>query len=115
MDCCWGVVPNAGFSVAFQRCEVRHQYPSQSRVQSLPQALDGVEFGALGRQEDTHDMVRDHECFGLMTAPIIHQHNLQGSLLAVCKLIQTDMKVDRVQRRQFQQEALPSRRFDCPI
>jgi hypothetical protein len=115
MNRCLGVLPDDGCYVAFQRFELRHQYPGQSRFQILPQALDGVEFGAIGRPEYTHAMVREHECFGLMTAPIIHQHDIQGRLIVVCKLIQKDLQVDRVQLRPFQKEALPSRRVDCPI
>jgi hypothetical protein len=60
-------------------------------------------------------MVREHEGFGLMTAPMIQQHTRPGSLIMVCQLIQTDLQVDRVQERPFRKEALPRRGFDGPL
>jgi hypothetical protein len=94
------------------RCR-EHSRPLSCHL--LPQPFDGIELGAIGRQEQTHDIWWQHQRFCFVTAPIIHKHNIESLLIGVCKLIQKDLNVGGVQVRSLQKKAVTRRRFDGPI
>jgi isoleucyl-tRNA synthetase len=50
-----------------------------------------------------------------MAAPIIHQHDMQGVLIMVRKLVEEDLKINRIQLWKLQKKALTGRGFDCTI
>ena len=57
----FGIALDDHFNLVFQLCDGRRQRPRQLLVDLLPQALDGIELGRLGGQEQAHPMGRGHQ------------------------------------------------------
>ena len=51
-------------------------------AQVLPNILDRVEFGTVGRQRHEHDIFRDLQCFRAMPPRLIQQHG--GNRIVAC-------------------------------
>jgi hypothetical protein len=83
----------------FQFFNLCSEDPRQLIFHIAPQALDRIEFGTIGQQEQTHDIIWHQQRFRFMTAPVIHEHDIQRILIVVRKLIQKDLKIDGVQLR----------------
>ena len=45
----------------------------------LPDILDGIEFGAFGRERDNGDVAGDFELAGGVPSSLIHQHDRMGA------------------------------------
>jgi hypothetical protein len=80
----------------------------------LPQALNRIELGTLGRQEQAYHIGWDHERFGRMTASIIQQHDVQCILIVLSNLVQENLKVEGIELRYLQKKARTGRGFDRP-
>ena len=93
MQCGFGILPDDQRHPVFQLVELCSQPPCELRFHRLPQALDGIALGTLGRQEETDHRARDHERFRLMTTPMVHQHHMAWIPIVICKLMQKDLKV----------------------
>ena len=72
-------------------------------------------LGAIGREEQTDHIVREHKRFRLMTTTMSHQHNSACLLLGGCERMQKDLKVCRIQVGQLQQKAFTRCGFDGSI
>jgi hypothetical protein len=109
------IVPDNGFYKVFQLIDCGRQNPGQLGFHGFPQPLDRIELWAIGRQEQTDNIGRDHQRFGLMATPIIHHHNIQAVPVVLGELIQKELKVDGIQMRQLQKKAVPGAGFDGAI
>jgi hypothetical protein len=54
----------------------------------LPEALEGIELGTLGRPAQPPNSLGNHQCFCGMTATILHQDDLECFLIMLGTLIQ---------------------------
>ena len=76
----FGGVPENGFHAVCSGVELGRQHPSPLIFSLLPEALDGMEFGTLGRPEQTRHLVGDPPRCRRMPAPLIPQDPIQGVL-----------------------------------
>jgi hypothetical protein len=93
----FGILRDDRFNAVFSLIKRGNEDPRQLIFHILPQALDGIELRTVGRSEQTDDILRDTQRFGLMTAPIIHDDNIQCVRIVLGKLMQQDLEVDAVQ------------------
>ena len=83
--------------------------PGQRRVPLWPPALDGLELGALGGPEPTHDSVREPQRCGRMTTPMLQEETLQRLRRAWRTLLPNKLAVSSLQIGSFAENAFAGR------
>jgi len=72
-----GECENGRFKVVLEGGKGRQTEPRKFRLECQPNALNGVEFRGIGREEEEGEVVGKEEFFGMMDFGIVEDHDVE--------------------------------------
>lgn len=80
-----------------------------------PQTLNRIEFGGVRRKEEQPNIGGKPQGAGFVKGPIIEQEEMEVGGIGGSEVIEEELKAVRIERGQFQKEALPCERRDRAV
>lgn len=94
--------------------QVLERPPCDLILEMLPVALDGIEFGRVGGQEDESDIAGNDQVPGHVKRPPVHDHDVCRAWVLLAEGVDEDLEGLCVERRQLQEEIVSGGWFDRP-
>jgi hypothetical protein len=85
--------------------------PCQPVFQIPPEALDGIEFGRVGREEQQAQIGWQPQGAGFVKRAIIEQEEMEADRIGGGQVVEEELKAVRIEGGQFQKETLPGEGF----